>query len=119
MLGFLDHLIGSVPTSVILPKYSFHDKTVACALMMIRVQLAHTPVPALGIPVWTLLKADSDSRWMEDRSDSPWYPMMRLYRQSKAGEWGPMIKEVVSDLRTTLDLPAYGFPLRKASGFPG
>src|SRR5690606_4022387 len=33
---------------------------------------------ALNVPVWTLLKADADWRWMEHRSDSPWYPTMRI-----------------------------------------
>jgi hypothetical protein len=35
---------------------------------------------ALGVPVWTLLPAHADWRWMERRSDSPWYPTMRLFR---------------------------------------
>lgn len=43
---------------------------------------------ALGIPVWILLRADADWRWMQDRDDSPWYPTARLFRQSRPGEWG-------------------------------
>lgn len=42
---------------------------------------------ALGRRVWTLLAYSADSRWMLDRSDSPWYPTMRLFRQSKPGDW--------------------------------
>jgi hypothetical protein len=45
---------------------------------------------ALGVPVWTLLHADADWRWMEARVDSPWSPAMRLFRQEHAGEWGPV-----------------------------
>ena len=37
---------------------------------------------ALGKPVWTLLPAVPDWRWMLDREDSPWYPTMKLFRQS-------------------------------------
>jgi hypothetical protein len=42
---------------------------------------------ALGVPVWTLLHADADWRWMEARDESPWYPTMRLFRQQTAGDW--------------------------------
>ena len=53
---------------------------------------------ALGRPVWTLLAADADWRWMEDRNDSPWYPTMRLFRQERAGEWEPVIERVREEL---------------------
>ena len=53
---------------------------------------------ALGLPVWTLLRADSDWRWMENRDDSPWYPTMRLFRQSRADAWEPVIERVAVEL---------------------
>lgn len=53
---------------------------------------------ALGRPVWTLLTADCDWRWMEGRSDSPWYPSMRLFRQRKAGHWQKVVDDVVAEL---------------------
>jgi len=53
---------------------------------------------ALGKPVWTLLSFDADWRWLQDRKDSPWYPSMRLYRQTSLGSWGPVIDEVAHDL---------------------
>jgi hypothetical protein len=53
---------------------------------------------ALGVPVWTLLCADADWRWMEGRDDSPWYPTMRLFRQERQGEWGPVVARVAADL---------------------
>ena len=56
---------------------------------------------ALGLPVWTLLAADCDWRWMSDRADSPWYPTMRLFRQRCAGAW----REVVADLIRALAEP--------------
>ena len=49
---------------------------------------------ALAIPVWTLLAHNADWRWMEDRSDSPWYPTMRLFRQWRPGDWLSVIDEV-------------------------
>ncbi len=54
---------------------------------------------ALGVPVWNLLQAEADWRWMENREDSPWYPTMRLFRQEKDGEWEPVIKKVEVELR--------------------
>jgi hypothetical protein len=53
---------------------------------------------ALGVPVWTLLCADPDWRWMADRDDSPWYPTMRLFRQERAGEWVPVVERAAGDL---------------------
>ncbi len=53
---------------------------------------------AMGVPVWTLLPALADWRWMEGRADSPWYPSMRLFRQSAAGQWAAVIDHVASAL---------------------
>lgn len=53
---------------------------------------------ALGVPVWTLLHAHADWRWMEDRADSPWYPTMRLFRQNRPGHWEPVVRRVADEL---------------------
>ena len=53
---------------------------------------------ALGQKTWTLLPFDSDWRWMLDRTDSPWYPTMRLFRQLGPGRWDAVIDEVGSAL---------------------
>jgi hypothetical protein len=53
---------------------------------------------ALGVPVWTLLPAEADWRWLERRPDSPWYPTMRLFRQPSEGDWSAVIDEVRSAL---------------------
>ena len=42
---------------------------------------------ALGAPVWLMLHFAADWRWLLDRSDSPWYPTMRLFRQKRPGDW--------------------------------
>jgi len=39
---------------------------------------------ALGVPVWILLDAAADWRWLEGHEDSPWYPTMRLSRVRSA-----------------------------------
>jgi hypothetical protein len=53
---------------------------------------------ALGIPTWTLLHSEPDWRWLNERSDSPWYPTMRLFRQPRAGDWAPVIAHVAAKL---------------------
>ena len=53
---------------------------------------------ALGQKTWTLLPFDSDWRWMLDRSDSPWYSTMRLFRQAAPDRWDEVIDEVGSAL---------------------
>jgi hypothetical protein len=51
---------------------------------------------ALGKSVWILLSAVSDWRWFQHRSDSPWYPTARLFRQRMIGKWEPVLIEVKS-----------------------
>lgn len=63
---------------------------------------------ALGVPTWTLLAADADWRWLEGRDDSPWYPGMRLFRQERAGEWGPVIERVAAELASKNVLANHG-----------
>jgi ADP-heptose:LPS heptosyltransferase len=53
---------------------------------------------ALGRPVWILLPWVPDWRWMLERSDSPWYPTARLYRQPEAGDWNSVLMQVRQDL---------------------
>jgi tetratricopeptide (TPR) repeat protein len=54
---------------------------------------------ALGHPVWTLLPHTPDWRWRLDRSDSPWYPSMRLFRQPNWGNWDAVLEKVWNDLQ--------------------
>ncbi|ANB74279.1 hypothetical protein AYM40_19335 [Paraburkholderia phytofirmans OLGA172] len=54
---------------------------------------------ALGKPVWVLLPANSDWRWLEEHADSPWYPAMKLFRQARLGDWAPVVKRVSEELR--------------------
>ncbi len=53
---------------------------------------------ALGTPVWLLLHAQCDWRWMERRTDCVWYPTMRLFRQTRAGDWSDVIDKIVTAL---------------------
>lgn len=57
---------------------------------------------ALGAPVWILLPVVADWRWFLARSDSPWYPSVRLFRQAEQGEWEELINRVRLTLALTL-----------------
>jgi hypothetical protein len=54
---------------------------------------------ALGVPVWLLLPLAADWRWLMERADSPWYPGMRIFRQSRAGDWPGVLRRVGEELR--------------------
>jgi hypothetical protein len=53
---------------------------------------------ALGCRVWVALRHVPDWRWQLDRSDSPWYPTMRLFRQSSDGDWGAVFAAMAEAL---------------------
>lgn len=53
---------------------------------------------AMGKPVWLLLPFAPDWRWMLDRSDSPWYPSMRLFRQHRPGDWPDVVQRVAAEV---------------------
>ena len=53
---------------------------------------------AMGKPVWILNRFDTCWRWMLDRRDSPWYPTITLYRQTRPGVWDDVIESVRTDL---------------------
>jgi tetratricopeptide (TPR) repeat protein len=63
---------------------------------------------AMGRPVWVLLPFAADWRWLTDRTDSPWYPTARLFRQSMSERWEPVIEEVGAALRDWAARPAAG-----------
>jgi hypothetical protein len=53
---------------------------------------------AMGKAVWVLLARLGDWRWLLDREDSPWYPTMRLFRQSVAGDWEDVVRRVAREI---------------------
>jgi hypothetical protein len=75
------------------------------AAVMMNVDLvisSDTAVPhlagALGVPVWLALPFVPDWRWLLDRSDCPWYPSMRLFRQRALGDWTGVFSEIQAAL---------------------
>src|SRR6266568_4978670 len=54
---------------------------------------------ALGRPVWAMLAFAPDWRWLLEREDSPWYPTMRLFRQTEPGDWAGVFDRVAAALQ--------------------
>ncbi|OQA34896.1 MAG: hypothetical protein BWY54_00781 [Candidatus Dependentiae bacterium ADurb.Bin331] len=52
----------------------------------------------LGKKVFVLLPAAADWRYMVNRTDSPWYPTMKLFRQSKNGDWNSVIEQIRNEM---------------------
>jgi hypothetical protein len=55
---------------------------------------------AMGKRVWVLIPYLPDWRWLLDRTDSPWYPTMRIFRQPRPGDWETVIAQVVHELKS-------------------
>lgn len=55
---------------------------------------------ALGVRTWILLPYQAEWRWLMHRTDSPWYPSVRLFRQPRDGDWASVMDEVMQALRS-------------------
>lgn len=88
------------------PHLTDYAETAAALQNMDLVITADTSVAhlagSLRIPTWVLIPFAPDWRWMRDRNDSPWYPSMKLYRQSSAGDWNTVLRNVKIDLNAWL-----------------
>jgi tetratricopeptide (TPR) repeat protein len=91
----LDALAGQFEVVDLRPDYDVEDGAFMNAAAIVKnldlvigpdTALVHL-AGALGVPVWVAVATRSDWRWMFDREDSPWYPTMRLYRQTKLQRW--------------------------------
>jgi hypothetical protein len=58
---------------------------------------------AMGKPVFLLDRYDNCWRWLSGRADSPWYPMLRIFRQRRMGDWGPAIAGAIDALKAFAD----------------
>jgi hypothetical protein len=57
---------------------------------------------ALGVPTWVLVYQPADWRWLTGRDDSPWYPSVRLFRQTRAGDWEVPIARLLAAMATII-----------------
>jgi hypothetical protein len=60
--------------------------------------LAHL-AGALGRPTWVALRRVPDFRWLLERTDSPWYPTVRLFRQHTEGDWDGVVGQIAEAVR--------------------
>jgi len=60
---------------------------------------------ALGVPCWVALPWQFDWRWLEQRDDSPWYPTLRVFRQSRSGDWDELFQRIATTLQAAIERP--------------
>jgi tetratricopeptide (TPR) repeat protein len=100
--GTLDALRAMAPIEDLSADLSDMAETGAVARAMDLVISVDTSVAhlagALGVPVWALVAYSPDWRWLLDRSDSPWYPTLTLFRQPEPNDWRGTIERVAAAL---------------------
>ncbi|MCT7968070.1 tetratricopeptide repeat protein [Laspinema sp. D1] len=104
----LTELSHEVPIQDLAPQLNhFRDTAEVMAeldlIITVDTAVAHL-AGALGKPAWVLLPFAPDWRWLLNRPDSPWYPTLRLFRQSKPGDWQSVFDEVKQALIEALEL---------------
>jgi tetratricopeptide (TPR) repeat protein len=67
-------------------------------LISVDTSVAHL-AGALGVPVWLLNRKNTCWRWQLNRIDCPWYQSVKIYRQSRIGQWNDVLDSVSHDLR--------------------
>ena len=95
--------IGIVDLTAHLTDFTETAALVSCLDLVITVDtsVAHL-AGALGCPTWILLPHTPDYRWLLDRDDSPWYPTVRLFRQSETREYDSVLDRVRSELHALI-----------------
>ncbi len=103
---------SEIPSQIYVPKGQLDEAAGAfmdTAAIMASLDLVITSDSALahlaggmGAPTWLLLPYAADWRWLTNRTDSPWYPTMRLFRQASPGDWASVFSEVAAALREVL-----------------
>lgn len=57
----------------------------------------------MGVPIWIALPCAADWRWLLKRHDCPWYPTMRLFRQSEPSNWEEVFGRIAQDVRQLVE----------------
>ncbi len=81
--------------------YDFAEAATALSqldlLLTIDAPIAHLAA-GMGMPTWLMLPTVCDWRWMHGRETSPWYPSVRIFRQSVPGDWSRIVDRVRTEL---------------------
>jgi pentatricopeptide repeat protein len=85
LLDFTEHLTDFSQTAALIEQIDL--------VITVDTSVAHLAA-AMGKPTWILNRYDSCWRWMLSRSDSPWYPTVRIFRQPKPGDWQAVVQAV-------------------------
>lgn len=100
----ISNYYGSAPLVNLGAEITDFADTMAILAVIDRVVAVDTSIVhlagAMGRPVSVLLPFAPDWRWLRDRSDSPWYPSVQLFRQIKNGVWTEPVHAVANNLRT-------------------
>jgi len=89
MIDFMDEMSDFADTSGLLANLDL--------VISVDTAVAHLAA-AMGKPVWLLDRFDPCWRWLADRRDSPWYPTLRIYRQTSPDDWASVIADAARDL---------------------
>jgi len=90
---------GLIPLGPLLGTFSDTAHALSAMDLLITVDTAAAHLAgALGLPALVLLTHLPDWRWLMDRTDSPWYPTLRLYRQPAPGAWDAVVQRILADL---------------------
>jgi hypothetical protein len=93
---------GRAPLINLAAEIEDYDDTMAILeqldlLITVDTSVAHL-AGAMGRPVWIMLPRAPDWRWLLGRSDTPWYPTVRLFRQQATRRWDDVVKAIAQEL---------------------
>jgi ADP-heptose:LPS heptosyltransferase len=99
----MDEFAGTIRVTNISEEFSDFTDTAAAIDNLDLVISVDTSVlhlsGAMAKPTWALIPFAPEWRWMLNRSDSPWYPTMRLFRQSNWNDWDSVFGRVTEELK--------------------
>ena len=81
----------------------FEDTAAILSVADLLISVDSSPVHlagALGRPAWVMLPFSPDWRWLMNREDTPWYPSVRLFRQTAPGDWAGVIERMAEALKS-------------------
>ena len=90
IISYTDELIDFADTAALIANLDM--------VISVDTSTAHVAA-AIGKPVWIFNRFDSCWRWLDHRTDSPWYPTIKLFTQPTMNDWEPVIKDILENLK--------------------